>query len=61
MPTPPAAPTLTCAAAMLCHAVLCCAVLQLMFLMLIVSVVFNVVKGALGSGSSSSNKKNQDW
>lgn len=35
--------------------------LQLMFLMLIVSVVFNVVKGALGSGSSSSNKKNQDW
>jgi hypothetical protein len=38
---------------------LCC--VQLMFLMLIVSVVFNVVKGALGSGSSSSNKKNQDW
>lgn len=33
---------------------------QLMFLMLIVGVVFNVVKGALG-GSGSNRNKNQDW
>jgi hypothetical protein len=42
-------------------AVLCCDVLcpvQLMFLMLIVGVVFNVVKGAIGGSSKS---KNQDW
>jgi len=32
--------------------------LQLMFLMLIVSVVFNVIKGALSGGSKN---KNQDW
>jgi uncharacterized membrane protein len=32
--------------------------LQLMFLMLIVGVVFNVVKGAIGGSSKS---KNQDW
>jgi uncharacterized membrane protein len=32
--------------------------LQLMFLMLIVGVVFNVVKGAVGGGNKS---KNQDW
>jgi len=34
--------------------------LQLMFLMLIVSVVFNVIKGALG-GSSSNKSKSRDW
>lgn len=34
--------------------------LQLMFLMLIVSVVFNVVKGALGGGAKSKSKS-QDW
>jgi hypothetical protein len=32
-----------------------------MFLMLIVSAVFNVIKGALGSGSSGGKNKSQDW
>jgi uncharacterized membrane protein len=35
--------------------------LQLMFLMLMVSVVFNVIKSALGGGGNKSNSKGQDW
>lgn len=35
-----------------------CAPDQLMFLMLIVSAVFNVIKGALSSGNKN---KSQDW
>lgn len=34
---------------------------QLMFLMLIVSAVFNVVKSAIGSSSGGSKNKSQDW
>jgi hypothetical protein len=41
-----------------CRCCCCVCVLQLMFLMLIVGVVFNVVKGAVGGGNKT---KNQDW
>jgi uncharacterized membrane protein len=38
-------------------------ILQFMFLMLIVSFVFNVIKGAIGaaSGANSNKSKSQDW
>lgn len=38
-------------------------ILQFMFLMLIVSFVFNVIKGAIGaaSGTNSNKSKSQDW
>jgi hypothetical protein len=32
-----------------------------MFLMLMVSVVFNVIKSALGGSGNKSNSKGQDW
>lgn len=36
-------------------------ILQFMFLMLVVSFVFNVIKGAIGAASSGSKAKSQDW